>query len=106
MVYRSSRPSYTCLLFAHEPIRVLLIEPNERDRHFITQTLGDLNYQVLALSDRTQAQEAIVQFRPHVLLLDTHASQFRETTLLPDLQQQYTWAYIPAEITAVLSFVR
>ena len=94
------------MLFVHEPIRVLLVEPDERDRLFMTQILVNLNYQVLAVSDRTEAQRAIDQFRPHVLLLDNRSSTFRDTTLLPDLQQQYTWTYVPAEITALLSFVR
>lgn len=105
MAFYNSRPSYTCLIFPGEPIRVLLIEPNERDRLFMTQTLVNLNYQVLALRDRTTILEAIAQFRPHFLLLDNRASQLQTPSFLPTLQQQYDWNYIPVQITAVISFL-
>ncbi len=88
------------------PVRILLIEDNEANRRLMSDYLSYCGYSVYALSEGTQLDAVMQQFRPQVILLDLKLPTIDGYTLLTQIRQREDWQTVPVIVVSAYAFQR
>ena len=87
------------------PIRILLIEDNEPNRRLMEDYLAYVGYSVMALADGDGFEAALVEFEPHLVLLDLKLPGIDGYEILARMQQCPEWQRIPVIVVSARAFV-
>jgi two-component system cell cycle response regulator DivK len=89
---------------AGSPVRILLIEDNEPNRHLMEDYLTYLGYRVMALADGSSFESALEEYRPHVILLDLKLPGIDGYAILERIRQRSDWRRIPVIVVSACAF--
>ncbi len=85
-------------------IRILLVEDNDVNRQLMTDYLKYFGYHVLSLPRGEAFATAMVQFEPHLILLDLKLPDVDGYTLLQQVQQRQEWIQTPIIVVSAYAF--
>ncbi len=85
-------------------IRILLVEDNDVNRQLMTDYLKYFGYHVLSLPRGEAFAAAMVQFEPHLILLDLKLPDVDGYTLLQQVQQRQEWIQTPIIVVSAYAF--
>ena len=88
----------------HMGARILLIEDNEASRQLMSDYLEYYGYQVLGLAKGALFASAMMQFRPHLILLDLKLPDIDGYSLLQQRQRRTDWLNIPVIVISAFAF--
>lgn len=84
--------------------RILLVEDNALNRYMLEDYLVYCGYQVRALAEGSGFFQALIDFQPHLVLLDLKLPGIDGFTLLEQIQQQSDWQHIPVFVISAFAF--
>ena len=84
--------------------RLLIVEDNNLNRLMLDDYLTFCGYQVLSLASGANFFEELVNFQPHLILLDLKLPDIDGYTLLEQLQLSPQWRNIPVIIVSAFAF--
>lgn len=85
-------------------VRILLVEDDETSRQLLSDYLEHSDYQVLGLARGALFATAMVQFRPHLVLLDLKLPDVDGYALLQQRQRHPEWLKVPVIIISAFAF--
>lgn len=85
-------------------IRILLIEDNDISRQLMSDFLRHCGYCVQVLSSGLNFTQMMMQFRPHLILLDLKLPDVDGFTLLEQVQSASEWSEIPVIVISAFAF--
>ncbi len=85
------------------PRKILLVEDNYFNRQMLEDYLVFWKYQVLSLEFGSGFFQALVEFQPHLVLLDLKLPDVDGYTLLEQLQSS-DWGDIPVIVVSAFAF--
>jgi len=86
------------------PRKILLVEDNYFNRQMLEDYLVFWGYQVLSLEFGSGFFQALVEFQPHLVLLDLKLPDVDGYTLLEQLRQSSDWGDIPVIVVSAFAF--
>lgn len=89
---------------AAAPVRVLLVEDHNTNRLLFQDFLQQCGYEVSSLANGEHFFSALIQFKPHLILLDLKLPQVDGFTLLTQLRQSSQWQQIPVIVVSACVF--
>jgi two-component system cell cycle response regulator DivK len=93
------------LISAPSPARrILLVEDDDLNRWLMNDYLAHQGYQVLSLAAGSSFFTVLVQFQPHVVLLDLKLPDISGYQLLEALQQHREFQQLPVIVLTAFSF--
>lgn len=84
--------------------RILLVEDHEVNRCLLSDYLSYFGYQVFCLAEGSTFFEAVVRFRPHLILLDLKLPGIDGYTLLEQMQQRPQSQQVPIIVVSAYAF--
>jgi CheY-like chemotaxis protein len=84
--------------------RILLIEDNPTSRQLMSDYLEHYGYQMLSLERGANFAAALLQFQPHLILLDLKLPDIDGYTLLRQAQDHPEWRSIPIIVVSAFAF--
>jgi two-component system cell cycle response regulator DivK len=84
--------------------RILLVEDDDLNRWLMNDYLAHQGYQVLSLAAGSSFFTVLVQFQPHVVLLDLKLPDISGYQLLKTLQQNAEFRHLPVIVFTAYSF--
>jgi DNA-binding response OmpR family regulator len=84
--------------------RILLIEDNEASRQLMSDYLEHYGYQILGLAKGALFASAMMQFRPHLVLLDLKLPDIDGYALLQQRQWCTDWLKVPVIVISAFAF--
>lgn len=84
--------------------RILLVEDNEASRQLMSDYLEYYGYKVLGLARGSLFAPAMLQFRPHLVLLDLKLPDIDGYTLLQKRQWCSDWLKVPVIVISAFAF--
>lgn len=84
--------------------RILLVEDNDLNRQMLEDYLIYCRYQVYSLADGSNFFQALVDFKPHLILLDLRLPNIDGYTLLEQIQRREDWRQIPVIVVSAFAF--
>ena len=84
--------------------RILLVEDNDLNRQMLEDYLVYCTYQVYSLADGADFFQALVDFQPHLILLDLKLPNIDGYTLLEQIKQREDWKQIPVIVVSAFAF--
>jgi len=83
------------------PARILAVDDDPRIRRFVTRTLREAGYGVVAVGDAESAMAQLLSARPDLFLLDINLPGMNGIVLTQKLQEQRGTRQIPVVILSV-----
>lgn len=87
------------------PIRILLIEDNEPNRRLLEDYLIYQGYSVLSLASGTGFEQTLIEFQPHVMLLDLRLPDIDGCDILEQMQQNPQLSGVPVIVVSARAFI-
>lgn len=84
--------------------RILLVEDNYLNQLMLEDYLVVCGYKVLSLSSGAGFFQALVDFQPHLILLDLKLPMSDGYTLLEQIKQHPEWQQIPVIVVSAFAF--
>ncbi len=78
-----------------EQVQILIVDPDEANRNFLTQMLKKKNYSVMHATTGREAVEIAVQKQPNLVVFETHLPDLTFNELIQQLGQNPRSAQIP-----------
>ncbi|HEY9661010.1 MAG TPA: response regulator, partial [Allocoleopsis sp.] len=85
-------------------LRILLVEDDAASRQLMSDYLEHSGYQVLGLERGALFGAAMMQFRPHLVLLDLKLPDVDGYALLQQRQRHPEWLKVPVIIISAFAF--
>ncbi len=84
--------------------RILLVEDNDLNRQMLEDYLVYCKFQVCSLADGADFFQTLVDFQPHLILLDLRLPNIDGYTLLEQIKQREDWRRIPVIVVSAFAF--
>jgi DNA-binding response OmpR family regulator len=88
-----------------DSIRILLIEDNEPNRRLLEDYLVYQGFEVRALPIGTGFEQALMEFKPQVMLLDLKLPDMDGCDILERMQHSPEWQGIPVIVVSARAFL-
>ncbi|MFM7424850.1 MAG: response regulator [Elainella sp.] len=88
----------------HSGARILVVEDNEASRQLMSDYLEYYGYRVMALAKGASFAAAMMQFRPHLVLLDLKLPDIDGYSLLQQRQWTAEWLQVPVIVISAFAF--
>jgi DNA-binding response OmpR family regulator len=88
----------------HSGARILVVEDNEASRQLMSDYLEYYGYRVMALAKGAPFAAAMMQFRPHLVLLDLKLPDIDGYSLLQQRQWTAEWLQVPVIVISAFAF--
>ena len=74
------------------------------NRELLNDYLGYLGYEVFALAEGSGFFQALIDFQPHLILLDLKLPDIDGYTILQQIQEGTDWLHIPVIVVSAFAF--
>ncbi|NJN57223.1 MAG: response regulator [Leptolyngbyaceae cyanobacterium SL_5_9] len=84
--------------------RILLVEDDDTNRQLMEDYLNHHHYVVNSIATGHDFLQIVIDFRPHLILLDLKLPDISGYTLLEQLQESPTFSQIPVIVISAFAF--